>query len=190
MAKSTNPRVDEERNRRLTDHLARDRADFLALVARVAGARGDVVEDVVQSALLDVLRSFPGPDDRRAVAAYAARCVQHQVAKTRRRFDRKESHNAPMPDLRLKDTTETRIEVGLADGDAPDPADAALAREGASELLELVLELPLDQRAVLLLSAAGYGPSESAQILGLSERQVRKRIEKANRELTRLRDER
>ncbi|MGH2986888.1 MAG: sigma factor-like helix-turn-helix DNA-binding protein [Solirubrobacterales bacterium] len=48
---------------------------------------------------------------------------------------------------------------------------------------ERLERLPADQRAVILLAAAGYSPTEIAAFRGLTVRQVRKRIEKANRAL-------
>lgn len=176
-------RVDRQRNREVVDALARRRWNSLRAVARRHGIPTDHIDDVVQAALLATLRSFPGPDDSESAYRYAAACVQSEAWKARRRFARKESHQRPLPEGDSGDRAGTRSEIPLLDVDASDPADIAIAHEGARQAHDLLLELPPDQRAVLLLGAAGFGTREIAERLGISPRAVRKRVERGNRRL-------
>lgn len=186
MARPRTPREkrpDGERNARLADWIARERAAYLYAVARRSGAPDWQLADVVQSGLSNFLRAFPGPDVREAALAYCASCVASEASKARRRYARKESHNSSIPERERGDLAGSAAEVALADVEALEPADIVVERARIAELRKLLAELPEDQRAVVILSAAGYAAAEIAQLRGLSERQVRKRIEKANRRL-------
>lgn len=171
-------RPDSERNARLAEWLVREKGAYLRAVAVRAGAPAWQIEDVVQTALLNFYRAFPGPDSNEKALAYAAACVASATSKSRRRYARKESREAAMP-ARV-DSGET---LGIVDHSAGDPADVVVERERVASLRERLAELPADQRAVILLAAAGYIPAEIAALRGLTVRQVRKRIEKANRTL-------
>ena len=176
-------RVDAELNRVVVSRLAQERRPQLLAIARRSGVDSDSTEDVVQAALLDVLRSFPGPDDSRQAYLFAAKCVENQARHARRRFARKESQNVEFPTQTLKDFAGGKREVALVDRETTDPLELAVAREAAADRREKLLALPADQRAVLVLSAAGFRTAEIARLLGLSERGVRKRVERANRTL-------
>jgi RNA polymerase sigma factor (sigma-70 family) len=176
-------RRDEQRNARLANWIAREKASYLAAVAWRAGAPKWLSEDVVQSGLTSFVRAFPGPDIREAALAYCAKCVASEASKACRRYGRKESREAPMRTSERNDLVGTIEEIAMVDDDAADPADMVVERERLAALRELLGELPADQRAVVFLSAAGYAPREIAELRGLTERQVRKRIEKANRRL-------
>jgi RNA polymerase sigma factor (sigma-70 family) len=183
MAPRPTARRDRDRNARLVDYLARERWRWLCAVARRWGVEGHAVDDVVQSALLDVLRSFPGPDDSRHVAAYAARCVQTEAWKLHRRHARKEGRWAPLPERERNDRLGGVEQVEIADPESADPLESVIDAEATDEALIRLEELPDDQRAVVLLRAAGFESAEIAARLELSLRGVRKRIEKANRRL-------
>lgn len=180
---NNNERVDVERNRAVVSRLAEEKQRELLAIARRNGVKADIAEDVVQTALLDVLRAFPGPDDPRQAYLYAARCVQNEARHVHRRFARKESRNVAMPAHTLKDLANGKRDVALVDAEAEDPLERAMAREAIGERRERLLELPADQRAAVALSAAGFGTAEIGRLLGLSERAVRKRVERANRAL-------
>lgn len=185
MADQPTPHRDPNRNTHLADYLARERYGWLCAIAQRWGASPQAVDDIVQSAMVDVLRSFPGPDERGAVAAYAARCVQNQVFKAARRHGRKESRNRPMPAHEGSDVGGTETEVGIAEASQPDPLELVIEAESAEETRELLAELPEDQLTVLLLVAAGFGHAEIAERTGFSLRGVRKRVWKANQRLER-----
>jgi RNA polymerase sigma factor (sigma-70 family) len=169
---------ENERNARLTEWLATEKRSYLLATARRAGAPEWQLQDVVQAGLLDFYRAFPGPDVPPKALAYCAACVASQARKARRRFARKESREQAMP-VRF-DTGES---LSIKDLDSPDPADLVGERDRHECLRARLDALSDEQRAVVILAAAGYGPAEIAEIRGLSVRQVRKRIEKANRRL-------
>ncbi|MQA74175.1 MAG: sigma-70 family RNA polymerase sigma factor [Solirubrobacterales bacterium] len=169
---------DGERNARLTEWLMTEKRQYLRAVAVRAGAPEWQLEDVVQGALLSFYRSFPGPDVPEKALAYCAACMASETSKARRRYARKESREQAMPERPVSGESEP-----IRDEGAADPAEAVLEGERIAELRRRLERLPADQRAVLLLAAAGYGPAEIAMLRGLTVRQVRKRIEKANRAL-------
>lgn len=180
-------RVDRERNRELAGWLARERWDALVAIARRYGVRAELAGDVVQSALVGVLRAFPGPDEREAVYRYAARCVQNEALRAHRRYARKESHECSPPEEPTRnDRVGTRLARDLVDAGAADPAEVWLGREADLEGREVLLSLPPTERAVLVLRATGFAPAEIAKLLGLSHRAVRKRVTRANRLLREL----
>lgn len=183
MASQPTARRDPERNARLVDYLARKRWSWLCAVARRSGVASEGIDDVVQSALLDVLRSFPGPEEVGHVAAYAARCVQTEAWKLHRRRARKEGRLGRLAEQDRGDSLGTSQEIGVVDDTAPDPLESVIASEASREAVAVLQTLPEDQRGVLLLRAAGFDTAEIAERLELSVRGVRKRIEKANRRL-------
>ena len=183
MADQPTPTRDPARNRPLVDYLARERYGWLAALAQRWGASADAADDVVQDALLDVLRSFPGPHERAQVVAYAARCVRNRVFKLHRRHRRKESRNAPPPAREGSDRLGSEAEIGLPDPSAPGPLELLLSAEERSEARELLAGLSEQERTVVVLIAAGYSHAEVSERTGLSTRAIRKRVGRANRRL-------
>lgn len=169
---------DDERNARLAEWLVSEKHSYLRAVAVRRGAPEWQLDDVVQGALLNFYRAFPGPDVRERALAYCAACVASETSKARRRYARKESREQAMPER------ESGEPLAILDENAEDPADAVVERERVARLRSRLEELPPDRRAVILLAAAGYAPAEIAELRGLTVRQVRKRIEKANRSLS------
>lgn len=179
MARPRTPseRNPDERNARLAEWLVGEKLSYLRAVAVRCGAPEWQLDDVVQGALLNFYRAFPGPDVREKALAYCAACVASETSKARRRYARKESRQEAMPER------EGGEPLAIRDESAVDPAEAMVERERVVSLRGRLDQLPADQRAVVLLAAAGYGPAEIAMLRGLTVRQVRKRIEKANRAL-------
>jgi RNA polymerase sigma factor (sigma-70 family) len=189
--RATERKQRSEQNARHCAWLAREEWAYLARIARRRGAPADEVDDVVQDGLVDVLRSFAGPDDdAEKIRAFAGRCVERRALKRWRRARRKEDQLSPLPELDLGDVVGTTIAKSVADEDAIDPAEAFLTSEEVSMERELLLELPEDQRAALVLRAAGYSTEEICRRLDVSPRALRKRVTKANERLARLRRER
>src|SRR5436190_14573283 len=93
------PALDRARVARLCEWLAREESAYLARIARRNGVPRGEVEDVVQDALADVLRSFPGPDEPGKARSYAGKCVQSRAYKRHRRFVRKERALHPLTDF-------------------------------------------------------------------------------------------
>jgi DNA-directed RNA polymerase specialized sigma24 family protein len=95
-----------------------------------------------------------------------------------------------LPEIDLGDVVGTTVAKSVVDEDAMDPAEAFLTSEEVSMARKLLLELPEDQRAALVLRAAGYATEEICQRLDVSPRGLRKRVTKANERVARLRRER
>jgi RNA polymerase sigma factor (sigma-70 family) len=156
-------------------------------VAYNAGARGEQIEEAVQQGFAQLMSAFPGdPDDLVGVSRYLVRCVQSaawKILRTDRRRERWLAIEGERDRLEQRAGDPTRSE-GV---DATEPIERVLAREALLDARGLLQELPEEWAAVLLLSAAGYCTSEIAKRLGLSNRQVRKRVEKANARLAELR---
>ncbi len=186
MADREQRRSDEERlsrNRAWVEWLVRKHHGRLRGVALRNGIAAQDAEDVIQTALANVLRSFPGPDERSAAFSYAARAVQNTALKAHRRAQRKESHNVAIGSERPEGEEPRGLVHALSDLSAGDPLERAIEREAAEERSSRLAVLPSEQRMALALSAAGYGLAEIAAALGLSVRATRKRIEKGNRAL-------
>jgi RNA polymerase sigma factor (sigma-70 family) len=156
-------------------------------VAYNSGARGEQLDEAVQQGFAQLMSAFPGdPSDLVGVRRYLVRCVQSAAWKILRRETRR---------LRWHITESALDRLDQRPGDAPrsdgvdqaEPFERVLEYEMLEHGRELLAELPEDWRAVLLLSAAGFGTEEIAAQLGLSSRQVRKRVEKANARLAELR---
>jgi RNA polymerase sigma factor (sigma-70 family) len=162
-------------------------SDTLRGVAYNAGARGEQIEEAVQQGFAQLMSAFPGdPDDLVGVRRYLVRCVQSAAWKILRTDHRRERWLATEVE---RDRLEQRSgDAARSEGvDASEPLERLLAREAVAGARELLRRLPEKWAAVLLLSAAGYGTAEIAERLGLSRRQVRKRVEKANARLAELR---
>jgi RNA polymerase sigma factor (sigma-70 family) len=170
-----------EQARELAEWLAREQWDHMSAVAVRNGVRSESVADVVQTALGRFLSAFPGPARRDKARAYIAVVVQREAWRLARRRRRKEARERPLPERERSDSVGT-VEPSevLRDPDASDPAERAIERELAGEAWDLLRSLPPQERAVKLLSAAGYSPQEIAKRLGLGPRAVRKRVQRAN----------
>ena len=172
----------DERNRAWIEWLLRERERGLRIVAHRHGIAEQDTDDVVQAALLSVMRAFPGPDEETAVFAYAARAVANTALKAHRRTHRKEGHNVAIEAAGRDDRPPGTV-ADVSDAAAVDPLERAIEREAAGELSARVAALPPEERAAIFLAAAGYGTAEIAAALGLTVRATRKRIEKGNRAL-------
>lgn len=167
--------------------IAEESSDMLRGVAYNAGARGEQIEEAVQQGFAQLMSAFPGdPDELVGVRRYLVRCVQSAAWKILRTDGRRERWLAVESD---RDRFEQRAgDAARAEGvDAGEPLERIVAHEALSAARALLQELPEEWAAVLLLSAAGYGTSEIAERLGLSKRQVRKRVQNANARLDELR---
>lgn len=173
MPDQNDPQTRDQALRLLLDDLARTETARLRSVAGRSGLRGSARDDAVQQGFLAFLRSFPGdPADRAGAFSYLARSVQ----------------TAAWHILRADGRHERRVAAARS---AYEPAggdllEGALAAEGVGRARTLLAGLPPEERAVLFLGAAGFSPEEIGERLGLSKRQVRKRVTKANRRLREL----
>jgi RNA polymerase sigma factor (sigma-70 family) len=186
MADREQRRTDEkrlQRNREWIEWLAHHQLRRLRLVARRWAIAEQDVDDVVQTALANVLRSFGGPDDEQSAFSYAARAVANTALKAHRRHARKESRNIGIAAQLDEDSRNEVWDGALADRTSGDPLERVVERESVHERVERLLGLTDEQRTALVLAAAGYGTAEIAAALGVSERVARKRIEFGNRAL-------
>ena len=88
-----------------------------------------------------------------------------------------------MPSAERNDILATPVQIELIDPDAADPLDVVTRREDVEMARKRLAELPAVEREILALGAAGYGNPEIAEIVGLSERAVRKRVTRARHRL-------
>lgn len=167
--------------------IAAGSSDMLRAVAYNAGARGEQVDEAVQQGFAQLMSAFPGdPGDLVSVRQYLVRCVQSSVWKIQRTDRRRER-------WLVTDSERDRLDQRAGDGvradgvDAGEPFERVIAQEALAGARELIQQLPEEWAVVLLLGAAGYGTAEIAERLGLSTRQVRKRVGKANARLDELR---
>jgi RNA polymerase sigma factor (sigma-70 family) len=153
--------------------VAARRHELLRIAAYyMPGAPPEAIEDALQNAVLAFIQAYGC--DRDGAWSYLAVAVRTAAWKSRRTHARKGCRHVG-------------LEPGHGGGDgseAPaDPADVAIARAEAAEGRRALVGLPADQRRCLILAAAGYGTGEIAARLKLTERAVRRRIEKARRRL-------
>jgi RNA polymerase sigma factor (sigma-70 family) len=176
--KPTPPPIDVRTAALLEELLAVHGPRLWRIAASFAGA--DNADDAVQSACLGFLSSFD-PDQMYGGLAgalrYLATATENAAAKIAR-GDRRRLRGLP-PAAHIVDG---RDPLELAQSDA-DVEGVVLRREEAEEAKRLLKGLPADQRAVLIGRAAGLEPEELQEALGLTPRQYRKRVEKANRTL-------
>lgn len=173
--------------RETAGQIAEQSSDMLRGVAYNVGARGEQIDEAVQQGFAQLMSAFPGdPDDLVGARRYLVRCVQSAVWKILRTDRRRERWLAAESE---RDRFEQRAgdPVRAEGADLGQPLERILAREALAGARGLLRELPQEWAAVLLLSAAGYATAEIAERLGLSTRQVRKRVEKANARLDELR---
>lgn len=172
---------DRTRRAQLAERIARNEPARLQAVASRRGVpRGDL-DDVVQSALVDFLRSFSGPYDQAHALSYLFRCVQNRALN----YDRwRRRRRAPLVDLHGDDGDEPDRVDALA-ASRSDVLDRVLEREEHAAALARLGELPKELREVVSLRGLGYSTDEIAALTGRSHRGVRKRIERANRALAR-----
>ena len=154
-----------ERAQRGSDTAVRDLlGQVRPAVLRYATARlgrRDVAEDVTQEVCLAVLTGLPRYQDTgRPFRSYVFGIAAHKVADAHRAAYR--SHDVPTEHL------------PEAADEAPGPEDEALRREDARRAMNLLNQLPEDQRELLLLGvAAGLSGEEVGGVLGMSPGAVR-----------------
>jgi RNA polymerase sigma-70 factor (ECF subfamily) len=136
------------------------RADFPSLVAFLckAGFEVETARDVAAEAMLQALESWPSIDEPRAWVRGAAGRLLTGQAQERREW-------APLDDL-------------------PDEALAALVDQH-SRIIELLAQLPDQQRMVLTWSLDGFTPAEIAKALRITPATVRSNLRHVRERLRR-----
>lgn len=154
--------------------LVRTYQDQLYRVAlRMTGNPADA-QDVVQETLLQAWQHLPGFRGESGFSTWVTRILInrcHNVQRARRPVD-------PLP-------PETESAPGMPQ--AP-PADTlAVTAQSRDAVRRALLELPLDQRAPLVLTTfAGHTFAETGRILGVSESTAKVRAHRARRALATL----
>lgn len=175
---STPPTIDSRTAALLEELLAEHDRRLWRIAASVAGP--DNADDAVQSACLGFLGTFD-PDHSYGGAGgafrYLAAATSNAALKIARGDRRRERG---LPPARRSEDGRDPLELAQSDSDVE---ALVLRQEEITEARERLAELPADQRAVLVGRALGLGPEELQEALGLTPRQYRKRVEKANRAL-------
>lgn len=117
--------------------------------------------------------AYGGPE---GAYRYLVRAIANAAGKLNR-GDRRRRNGLP-PAAVIEDEVHP---LDRATDDEPGPLERVLRAEELAEGRAILAELPQDQRAVMVARAAGFAPNEIQSQLGLTSRQYRKRIEKANR---------
>ena len=162
----------------ILEQLIRERGEQLRRVAgSIAGPAQ--AEDAVQNACLGFLRwydpatSYDGLD---GAFRYLATATANSAAKLLR-GDRRRT--AGLPPVSRADPDNDPLERVPSRG--PEPLDAVIRHQDVAKARAALAELPTDWRTIVVARAAGFGPGEIQRSAGLTDRQYRKRIEKANR---------
>jgi RNA polymerase sigma factor (sigma-70 family) len=164
-------RYAERPSRRRLAEVVRAYQEFVWKIAlRVSGNREDAA-DIAQDVFLKLLLEPPVPAAIRSSGAYLAWRVLGRARFLRRSRDRQESR-----ERRFAEDI-ARTELGR-----DDEADVELVELVRQAIVELSTEL---RDAVELRYLAGLSPRESAEALGISERALNLRLEKARGELER-----
>ena len=139
----------------------------------------DVFDDLIQDALLAFIRSYRrDPRDRKGALRYLIVCVRTAASRYRRTYTRKRG-----PLVAFHESEDSPSRDGVMRLGTCDPEEIALERDAHAERLRRVAELPASERACLILRAYGLSTAEIIAELGISERQLRKRVENAHRRL-------
>ena len=133
--------------------------------------------------LLGFIQSFRGdPEDELGAWRYLCRAVQTRAWRHHRTARRRPIHRSLDEEVGDTDRSPSLADL-VVDIESPDPLERTIADARVVERRELFAQLPADWRAVLALGALGHGPREIARLLGMSERQVRRRVHKAHARL-------
>ncbi|MDW7682574.1 MAG: sigma-70 family RNA polymerase sigma factor [Bacillota bacterium] len=151
------------------------------LCFRMAGNHNDA-EDLAQEAFLKAFRALPSFKGESQFSTWLYRIVTNTCLDERRKRARKPvtvSLDKPL------ETGEGEMAVTLP-GDAPDPLSEALTVELRGEIQKLLMELPEEQRIVLIMrDLQEYTYEEIATVLGIQLGTVKSRL---NRARARMRD--
>jgi RNA polymerase sigma factor (sigma-70 family) len=153
--------------------LLRDCAPVIRRVAGRQGARGDLLDDVVQEALLTVHRARATYDPSRSFTAWLATIAQRRAIDALRRTGRQGSREVHAPIA-----YEAHPDAG------PDPAALSERRDDASLLADHVKSLPNGQReAVEHLAYRELTLEEAAQATGRSKTALKVNLHRAIKSL-------
>jgi len=141
---------------------------------KVCGQREDA-EDTMQETLLQTVRKLPSFTSPKALAVWL-----YKVAKSRCLMSRRKSKFAPKEQLSIEVLMPDRKELERLAAQQATPERAAMGRQSAERLQEVILKLPPDFRLALVLhDMEELSTEEIAKVLGISEGNVRVRLHRA-----------
>lgn len=150
-----------------------DRAYAVAL--RMTGNPSDA-QDVAQDALVAAWQHLDGFRGTSSFATWLTRIVINRCHNLRR------GHHPTEP--LDEEAADALGEAGRAGWSSPGVEGQVVARQHLAAAQEAILDLPLDQRAALVLTAVvGLPHAETAAVLGISEQAARVRVHRARRAL-------
>lgn len=172
--------LDQAEVRDLAERLFASEHERLRKIALRHGPTGADPEDVVQAAFDVFLRKFD-LSEREAVGWLVTTTIRLAWRAIRTEERRREA-----PEPRPPAGGEDEQFVYRVAGEGDDPLERVLALECAAVRASEFRRLREVDRIVLVLGASGYQPREIAEMTGLSRRQVRRSVERANRALAQL----
>lgn len=150
-----------------------DRAYAVAL--RMTGDPADA-QDVAQDALVAAWQHLDGFAGTASFGTWLTRIVINRCHNLRRGHHPTEPLDAEAADA--------MGEAGRLGWSAPGVEGEVVARQHLAAVQEAISDLPLDQRAALVLATVvGFPHAETAAVLGISEQAVRVRVHRARRAL-------
>jgi RNA polymerase sigma-70 factor (ECF subfamily) len=145
-------------------------ADYGPILGRVAAAYtppGADRDDLRQEIAMALVTGLPNYRGDSSVRTYVLR-IAHNCGI--RRIARRRAASAP-------------LDESAHPASAPSPEQETASRQDAARLADLVRELPLGARQVLVLTLEGLSQREIAEVLGLEENVVSVRLHRARNAL-------
>lgn len=167
-----------------TERFVRENAPWMLRTARRILGDNEVAEDVVQTSFSSVFRSLESFQGRSSLKTWIYRIVVNEALMELRKQRRR--NEQPIDELLpVFDKNGCRIEVDWADFQTP---EILLQRSEISEVVSKSIgQLPENYRIVLLLrDIEELSSSEVAEVLGLSEANVKVRLHRARAALKKL----
>jgi len=142
---------------------------------KVCGHQQDA-EDTMQDVLLKSLPHLAKFDNPKALTVWLYKTAHNRCISSRRG-----NKNSPAQNLSLDELIPSRYELQkVLRSPGPDPEEALLSGEGAAQLKQAIMAVPLQYRMVLVLhDMEELGTEEVAKILGMREGTVRVRLHRA-----------
>jgi len=166
------PQVDQSRQSRFEETVA-TYGTALERLARAYEADPETRRDLLQEILIALWQSFEGFDNRCSLRTWVYRVAHNTAARHVSRRLRMRKHFF----VELEDVPE------LADG--TEGEDAAVHRDALGKLYELIQQLKTLDRQVMLAYLEGMDAAETAEITGLSARNVAVKIHRIKQILAR-----
>ncbi len=160
--------------RDLAERLFPSEHEHLTRLALRHGPAGADPEDIVQAAFDVFLRRFD-LSEREAVGWLVTTTIRLAWRAIRTEQRRREAAEPRPPAAGEDEQFVYRVA-----GEGDDPLERVLALEAAAERASEFRRLRDVDRLVVGLRASGYSPREIARVTGLSSRQVRRSVERAN----------